>query len=111
MKAQTKSSQSGFTYTGSLFNKAPLELVDNRKNKKEDRYVPEPFEIPTDPNETMDEKEVAKLLKVTTKTIRVWRYEGKLKHFFLLGRSNILYTKQGIRDFLASCYKEVHETI
>lgn len=112
LQTQTKPKEKGnnYSYSGSLFKQEPLTLVDNRKNKKEDRYIPEKFEIPTDPSETMDEKEVAKLFKVSTKTIRVWRYEGKLKHFFLLGRSNILYTKHGIREFLATCYKEEHET-
>ncbi|WP_244242717.1 helix-turn-helix domain-containing protein [Leptospira bouyouniensis] len=96
--------KSGHTFEGSLFAKEPLRLVKKEKDPQSSNDA-----IPIDPEETMTCAQVAELLKCADRTVTTYRREGKLGKYWMLTKTNILYSRKGVNEFFQKCFYENYD--
>lgn len=97
-----------FTYNGSLFkaqSNQPQLIEVFKDNSEYERNL----KIPKDPKETMSDKQVCALLKISKNTLRNYRYEGKLGHYWEISSQKILYSRYSVEKLFEESYRKEFE--
>jgi len=107
--------KNNFSYTGSLLgkpNKPDQPRLFEVTKDHESSDLPEKefnLKIPRNPKETMSDKQVCDLLKISKFTLRNYRYEGKLGHYWEISPQKILYSRYSVEKLFEASYREEFE--
>jgi hypothetical protein len=106
-------SKKNFSYTGSLLEKKESQpkLFEVTKDHERSDLPEKKFnvKIPSNPKETMSDKQVCDLLKISKNTLRNYRYEGKLGHYWEISSQKILYSRYSVEKLFEASYREEFE--